>query len=296
MKNVPIYLKKIQSLMINKKRAISPVIATVLLIGLVVIAGLGVAIVIFGTVNTPAPLKVEVVGISSFETTDDDYLVDRFEITIENTERTSLRITRDSFRVFYFNRTEILGWSLDISFDEIPLRPFEISDGLFLECDNTDDQNELTPTNTTIYIDVTVYPEGNDDPRSAKTFSSDLLVIGETYGPVSLVTTIPSSTFGREGLFMNLTVANSGSLDLNLILEFSTGSFGQFFFTINGENSTTHSFTLDGFSSTNFPTDVFQMNSTVNAVPDDHIVFVTLLDNDNQKVFAIHVLVVTYEP
>ncbi|MCK4847491.1 MAG: hypothetical protein KAT16_00540, partial [Candidatus Heimdallarchaeota archaeon] len=61
----------------RRKRAVSPVIATVLLIGLVVVAGLGVALVMFGTINTPDPLKIEFLSVSSFETTDGDYKVDR---------------------------------------------------------------------------------------------------------------------------------------------------------------------------------------------------------------------------
>ena len=82
--------------LITKKtrRGISPVIATVLLIGLVVVAGLGVALVMFGTINTPDPLGIEVVAISSFETTDSDTKVDRFYITLQNTERTSIDISR----------------------------------------------------------------------------------------------------------------------------------------------------------------------------------------------------------
>ena len=296
MKKLPLYLRKMCFLLSRKKRAISPVIATVLLIGLVVVAGLGVAIVMFGTINAPDPLKVEVVGISSFETTDDDYLVDRFEITLENKERTSLTVKLDSFKLLYFNRTEISGWTLDLNSDEVLLRPYEISDGLFLKCDNSIDEDELIPTNTTIYIDVTVYPEGEDNPRLAKTYRSDLLTIGDTYGPISFGYSLSSTTFDQNGLPMNFTISNSGSLDLNLILDFSTGSSGQFFFIINGDNSTRHNFFLAGFSSTNFPTDVFRMNSTALASPGSHIVFITLIDGDNQKVLALIVLSVTFEP
>ena len=84
--------------------------------------------------------------------------------------------------------------------------------------------------------------------------------------------------------------------DLNLILDFSTGSSGQFFFIINGDISSSHSFILAGFSSTNFQSDVFRMNSTALANPGEHIVFVTLIDSDNQKVLALLVISVTFEP
>ena len=86
-----------------RRRAISPVIATVLLIGLVVIAGLGVALVMISTINAPDPIGIEVLSISNFETTDDDILVDRFEIEIWNSEETSLRLTKNGIKLLYFN-------------------------------------------------------------------------------------------------------------------------------------------------------------------------------------------------
>ena len=64
----------------RKSRAVSPVIATVLLIGLTVVAGVAVAIMLFGAVNTPDPIKVSVLSISDFETTDNDIYIDQFSI------------------------------------------------------------------------------------------------------------------------------------------------------------------------------------------------------------------------
>ena len=66
----------------KKSRGVTPVIATVLLIGLVVIAGIGVALVIFGTINAPPPMKVSILSISDFETTDDNTLIDHFSVTL----------------------------------------------------------------------------------------------------------------------------------------------------------------------------------------------------------------------
>ncbi len=282
----------------RKKRAISPVIATVLLIGLVVIAGLGVALVMFGTINAPDPLKIEVLSVSSFETTDGDYNVDRFDITLYNNERTNARIEMDAFSLLNFSDQlkEIPGWEMDIGQSEIIIPALTIQT-ITLACDNTLDEFELEPQNTTIYIDVTAYPADSNNPRSAKIFRSDILTIGDTFGPVSLSSFGIGSSFDQSGLTLNFSVVNNGSSDLDLRLDFTTDSFSKIFYKINGVNSTSHSFTLDGFKTTIFLDTLFQINSTSLAVfGENYLVFVTLWDNNNMNLLATEALLLTYEP
>ncbi len=280
--------------MLKKKRGISPVIATVLLIGLVVVAGLGVALVMFGTLNTPDPLGVEVIGLSSFETTDNDIYVDRFDITLQNMERTNIEISPDAFSLLYFNRTPILGWYMDQT--KILLSGLGI-ETISLACDNTIDQSELIPGNDTIYIDVTVYPQGKTSARSAETFRSDILTIGDTYGPLSLISLTSSLIFTQAGLTMNFSVINNGSLDLELRLEFSVASSSGLFFIINDINRSQYVFTLEKFEVTSFPSEVFQLNSSELTTPGEpNFVFVSLLDHDNDGLLALEMLSVTYEP
>ncbi|MHA1227083.1 MAG: archaellin/type IV pilin N-terminal domain-containing protein, partial [Candidatus Hodarchaeales archaeon] len=183
---------KINRRMLKKSRGVTPVIATVLLIGLVVVAGIGVALVMFGTINTPTPIKVEVISISEFKTTDDDIYVDRFSVTIHNTERSNIVILSDGFTLRWFNQSIIEGWALDLDVDSIIIPALNIWT-VPLACDSSNDDLELTPQNDTIYLDVTVFPENSITPRSAKTFQSDILTIGDTYGPVTL--TAQTDTF-----------------------------------------------------------------------------------------------------
>ena len=103
----------------RKSRGISPVIATILLIGLTVIAGVAVALVMFGIVNTPDPLKVEVIGISNFKTTDSDIFIDQFSVTLENKERTNVQIDPYAFVLSFINLTEIHSPSLMVLNEEI---------------------------------------------------------------------------------------------------------------------------------------------------------------------------------
>lgn len=279
----------------RKKRAVSPVIATVLLIGLVVIAGLGVALVMFGTINTPDPLKIEFLSVSSFETTDGDYKVDRFDLTLHNNERTNVRIETNAFTLFDIDQTEIPGWEMDLDQPEIIIPALTIQT-ITLACDNTLDEYELEPLNTTIYIEVTAYPAENDNPRSAKTFKSDILPIGDTVGPVNLFSLTSSSSFDQSGLTLNFSVTNNGSSDLNLRLDFSTDSFSKIFYRINEVNSTDHHFTLEGLKTTNFPDTLFQINTTsLAAYGENYLVFVTLWDNDNLDLLALKALLLTYE-
>ncbi|MHA1976289.1 MAG: archaellin/type IV pilin N-terminal domain-containing protein [Candidatus Hodarchaeales archaeon] len=276
------------------KRGISPVIATVLLIGLVVVAGLGVALVMFGTINSSDPLGVEVVAISSFETTDSDTRVDRFDITLENTKRTNVEISADAFSLFYFNGTPIQGWVMDQS--KIVLTGYAI-ETIPLTCDNTIDQNEFVPGNDTIYIDITIYPQGETSSKSAKTFRSDVFAIGDTYGPLSLVSLNPSPIFSQIGLTMNFSVTNNGSMEINLQLEFSTASSSGIYFIMNGLNTSLHIFTLEKYESTTFQSEVFQLNSSALTIPGEpYLVFVTLSDYDNGDFLAFESLSVTYEP
>ncbi|MHA2227501.1 MAG: archaellin/type IV pilin N-terminal domain-containing protein, partial [Candidatus Hodarchaeales archaeon] len=157
----------------KKSRGVSPVISTVLLIALVIVAGIGVALVLFSAVSTPAPFKVEVISISDFKTTDNDIFIDQFEVTIENSERTSVRIGNEAFELIsYENGTSIQGWKMDLDVEELILTANNIMD-IPLKC--SVDQGELIPENDSIYILVTVSPQGNNN---FETFKSKPFIVG----------------------------------------------------------------------------------------------------------------------
>ena len=287
-------MKKIVSYL-RKKRAISPVIATVLLIGLVVVAGLGVAIVMFGTINAPEPIKIEYLSISSFETTDEDYNVDRFEVTIHNIERTNIRIESDAFTLSYLNGTEIPSWYMDLDQSEIKIPALSI-ETIPLACDNSLNEFELVPQNTTIRIETIIYPAESNDPRLAKTIRSDVLNIGDTVGPVNLRSHTASSTFDQSGLTLNFSVTNNGTSDLDLRLDFSTDSFNKVFYIIDGINSTSHSFKLNGLASTTFQDSHFEINATsLASYGESFLVLVTLWNENNMKLLASETFILYYE-
>ena len=279
-----------------KSRGVTPVIATVLLIGLVVVAGIGVALVVFGTVSTPAPLEVDIVAISEFETTDDDIYIDRFSITLHNLERTSVRIKQDAFLLMFRNRSIIQGWTMELDQSLILLPALSIQT-IPLSCDPSNNQNELIPQNTTIYIEVTVFPEDSDSPRSARAFRSDLLIVGDTFGPINLETLQTSLILESVGLNISFNITNFGSTDANLILEFSTDSSNSIFFVINGVNRTTFAFLLPKYANTTFPDELFTINPIPSGVSQGskHLVLILLKNQADQIPLSSLFIELTYQ-
>ncbi|MFX1507242.1 MAG: archaellin/type IV pilin N-terminal domain-containing protein [Promethearchaeota archaeon] len=238
---------RLRHLLRGKARGVTPVIATILLIGLVVVAGIAVAIVMFGTINSPDPMDVEILAISDFETTDSNVFIDQFSVTLHNAERSNVRIESDAFTLKYLNDTAIEGWTMDPD-QALYLSPREIVT-VSLICDPILG-DQLMPGEDAIYIEVQVFPRDSTSERLAQTFSSDLLSVGGTSGPVFLGS--QSSGFNLEdtGLDINFTITNNGSLDQDLDLELYTDSPNNITFAIMNVNRTTVSFSLAGFDNT----------------------------------------------
>jgi hypothetical protein len=282
---------KISQVLQSKRRGVTPVIATVLLIGLVVVAGIGVAIIMFGTINAPDPIEIEVEEISDFETTDKDFLIDRFQVKLQNKERTSVIIQADAFTIILQNGTEKVGWQINRTQNEFILPGLEEL-LLQISCDPTNDRSELSPNNDTIFVEVTVFPEGS--PRNEKTYRSRLLIVGGTTGPFYLTSNISEPTLTSGGLNLTFDVANFGSTDRDLSLEF-TGSSG-IYFEINGNNKTKHYFSLAKFSSTTFSNDTFTVKPE-SSISDEDIVIIEvwLWDQESLKQMSYTYISLIYE-
>ncbi|MHA2247609.1 MAG: archaellin/type IV pilin N-terminal domain-containing protein [Candidatus Hodarchaeales archaeon] len=284
----------------KKSRGVTPVIATILLIGLVVVAGIIISVVMFGTINSPAPLKVEIISISDFETTDDDIFVDQFSVSIHNKERTSVRIKYDAFTLIRiesgeFNltgmdETPMSGWSMNPDQSEIILSAKAIED-FTLICDTTEG-DELIPDNDTIYIEITVSPKDSTSDRLAKTFRSDLLSIGSTHGPMSLVKHSLTLNLEDAGLNINFTVTNNGSADTILKLELYTDSPQKITFNIDGVNRTNVLLTLSGYNNKILNTTVFPTSEA--NVGDSYIVFAFLWNQETMELVDSVNFILTY--
>lgn len=275
----------------------TPVIATVLLIALVVIAGMGIALIMFGTLNAPQPMKVSILSISEFETTDGNTLIDQFTVTLENEERTHLRLETDAFALEYFNGTPILGWTVNLEQDEIYLPANNILD-IPLICDPFLGQ-ELIPKNDSIYIEVTVFPKDSRSKRSARIFRSDVLIIGDTYGPMFLDVQAITLVLEDIGLDINCTVVNYGSSDQDLLLEFSSSSLESsvetpenLIFSINGVNQSSYSFSLSGYNSVIISDiEIFPPERAANS----YLMIAFLWSDQGLTILASDTLILTYQ-
>jgi hypothetical protein len=272
-----------------KTRGVTPVIATILLIGLVVVAGIAVAVVMFGTINSPAPIEVDILAISDFETTDTDVLIDRLSATIHNAERSNIRIESDAFTLEYVNRTPIVGWTMYPD-QAIYLSPREIVT-VDLVCDQTAG-DQLTPAQGTIYITVKVFPQDSTNERSAQSFKSELLSVGNTNGPIFLESQYASLDLEDSGLDIKFTITKSGSAVQDLELELYTDSPKNLTFLLKGVNRTAISFAVAGFGNIIFNCTVFP--TTLANVDDNYLVSAFLWGQEGLGLIQIDSLNLVY--
>ena len=95
---------------------------------------------------------------------------------------------------------------------------------------------------------------------------------------------------------LSFFVANNGSSDLDLRLDFSTDASGEIYYQIDGVNTTSHSFSLNGFGTTTFPSTLFQINTTELAtLGETYLILVNLFDSESMQWFATESLLLTYE-
>ncbi|MFX1283345.1 MAG: hypothetical protein ACFFB5_06800 [Promethearchaeota archaeon] len=274
----------------GKSRGVTPVVATVLLIGLVAIAGIAIALVIFGTINSPPPIEVRILSISDFETTDTNTLIDQFSVTLHNVERTNLRLEVDSFTLEYKNGTMIPGWGMDPKQSEIYLSARTI-ETIPLICDPIAGI-ELPPDQDAIYIEVTVFPKDSTSQRSARTFRSNLLLIGSTHGPIFLEYQATTLNLVDTGLKINFITINNGSKDQSFKLELYTNSPENITFTIGNINRTTVLFSIAGYNTTTINVTVFPTDRVT--VGDSYIVVAFLWRQSDLQLVSSVSFVLTY--
>ncbi|MFX0015008.1 MAG: archaellin/type IV pilin N-terminal domain-containing protein [Promethearchaeota archaeon] len=277
-----------------KTRGVTPVIATVLLIGLVVIAGIAVALVVFGTINTPAPIDVEILSISGFQTTDSNTLIDQFSVTLQNDERTDVRIEPDAFTLELFETvgddTPIIpGWRMSI--DQSFILSARAIETIILVCDPFEGV-ELTPDEDIIYIEVKVYPKDSTNERLARIFRSDILSIGSTHGPIFVEYETSTMNLEAAGLTINFSVINNGSADQVLDFELFTDSPERITFAIDAINRTTFSFSLSGYGSTILNATIFPTDKAT--LDDTYLVLVFLWSQENFQLVASMSIIMSY--
>jgi len=231
---------------------------------------------------------VRILSISDFKTTDTNILIDQFSLTLHNTERTNLRVEADAFALEYKNGTPIPGWNMYQS--EIYLSARMIED-FTLVCDPTYGI-ELPPDHDSIYIEVTVFPKDSTSERSARTFRSNLMLIGSTYGPIDLEYQASTLNLVDAGLTINFTTTNNGSADQSFLLDLYTNSPENITFRIDGINRSAASFSVFGFNKTTLSLTVFPTDRVTSG--DSYIVIAFLSRKSDLNLVAFVSFILTY--
>ncbi|MHA2231906.1 MAG: archaellin/type IV pilin N-terminal domain-containing protein, partial [Candidatus Hodarchaeales archaeon] len=199
----------------SRPRGVSPILATILLVALVIVGGALTFIVLAGVFTQNTPLDLEIETMSDFRSEDGDVRVDRFQISITNLRTETAVIKRTEITVINMtvdavtgdrNKTELTGWQVQGTSTEYLLSGKETVD-LTLSCNTPN--HELLPRATQIQVQFNGYrsDDRNDNPKD---FKSSTVTVGQTYGPVGLSV---ESTHALDSN-LTLTVSNNGTTDL----------------------------------------------------------------------------------
>jgi flagellin-like protein len=215
----------------SKCRGVSPIIATILLIALVIVGAAVTFIVLAGIFTQTTPVDLEIESISNFRSENGDIPVDRFKISIKNIRTEPAIIQKDEIKVFRTGGVFLAGWQVLSDLDEHTISGEETIN-LDLHCIDTND--ELVPQLDRIQVRFNA--SDSDDPEGTVTsFKSSFVRIGQTYGPVAL--SVSSTNIIGSGSStdtnLDLTLVNNGTTDLDLLIE--VRGEPQFFF--NGSDS-----------------------------------------------------------
>ncbi|MFQ5981164.1 MAG: archaellin/type IV pilin N-terminal domain-containing protein [Candidatus Heimdallarchaeota archaeon] len=224
----------------SRPRGVSPILATILLVALVIVGGALTFIVLAGVFTQNTPLDLEIETMSDFRSEDGDVRVDRFQISITNLRTETAVVKRTEISVF--NKTgveaELNGWQVQGTSTEYLLSGKETVD-LTLICDTPN--HELLPRADRIQVQFNGY-RSDDRDDNPKLFKSSTVTVGQTYGPVGLSV---ESTHALDSN-LTLTVSNNGTTDLeDLVIEVS----GENSFFFNGTSyKASAAITLEGIT------------------------------------------------
>ncbi|MHA2274003.1 MAG: archaellin/type IV pilin N-terminal domain-containing protein [Candidatus Hodarchaeales archaeon] len=230
-----------KKLLLSKCRGVSPIIATILLIALVIVGAAVTFIVLSGIFTQTTPVDLEIESISDFRSENGDVPVDRFTISIKNIRTEPAVIQTDEIKVFRGTGALLAGWQVLSDLDEHTISGEETVN-LDLHCIDTTD--ELVPQVDRIQVRFNA-SNSNDPDGTLTSFKSPTVQIGQTYGPVAL--SVSSTNIVGSGASsdtnLDLTFVNNGTTDLDLFVEVRGET--QFFFNGSDSYMTQASITLE---------------------------------------------------
>lgn len=279
----------------RKRKAITPVIATILLIGLVALGGMAVTLIFIGTITAPRQIDIDILEVYNFQTTDNNTAIDRFSCSLKNSQSVPTLIVLDSLQLMLVDpvtgrETPLSSfWAFEIEREEIIIPAYNMIQLSISEVASPVIQL-VKGDEIRLYVDA--YYEG-DGPSSGKTFKSTLLTVGDTFGPI--VTSSSMSGFvltESTSLTVNIVTTNLGSSDLSLYLNIGSSSPQSMFFNKDSVNISKIDFALSGDTTqylnfTIFPTESIDAGN--------HFLYLSIVDKLSSKVMSFFILDFTYE-
>jgi flagellin-like protein len=207
----------------RRRKAVSPVIATVLLIGIAVIGGFIVLAMITTVYSQQEPINVRFIGASNFRSTElvtvgYDSTVDYFEITLQNMGQEAIFFYKTDFQVINVTGSPIIpeellsSWWIDDSRREIIINGGEI---ITFPVKTVIDSHELRPDEDSARINI-VFIRRLETPDEAgfEDFVAETFLIRDTYGPVEFKQ--GASGFNNTHWNLTFSTTNWGTESINL--------------------------------------------------------------------------------
>ncbi|MFW9991512.1 MAG: archaellin/type IV pilin N-terminal domain-containing protein [Candidatus Odinarchaeota archaeon] len=207
----------------RRRRAISPVIASVLLIALAVIGGLLVLGLLSAVFNQQEPINIQFVSVSNFKSSEQslagyDSKVDYFEITLQNMGSEAVFFLKTNFRLKNeSNGLYLNGWWIEDSRAQIVLYGGEIVTFSV----TTDIDSQELEVGWFVRMEIAVINRlENPDAPGYTGFYADSLKVADTYGPLDFQER--AHVFNDTHWNLNFHLQNYGSkkLKVGLIVNF----------------------------------------------------------------------------
>ncbi len=193
-------------------RTVSPVIATVLLIALSVIAGLLLTITVLTILTIPQPIQVTVETPFDYKSSDSDVLIDSFRFGLRNDGDFAVQILNPKANIKILRgNAELKSWK--VTFNEstfvVNARSSVI---LTMKMETVNLQEQLKKNDKfQITLQDALLPLGDNTENIApSTVTSRTFTVGDTYGPLKFFNS------SDNGTHLEVNVTNLGTVTLTI--------------------------------------------------------------------------------
>ncbi len=242
-------------------KSVSPVIATVLLIALSIIAGLLVTITVLTILTIPQPIQVTIETPFDYKSNDVDVLIDSFRFGIRNDGDFAIKVLNPKASIKLLQNNAVLE-SWKVSVNESFVVNAKSSVVITMTTSSLPEQLNKNDKFRIVFEDAIIPLVESSDEVIAKTVTSRTFTVGDTYGPLKVTIMTNNATH------LQVNVTNLGTLTLTLQITVSSA-------TIDFVSETTLNSVILNSGESIQPTWEHSIPS-----PSKHIILLTIVDLD----------------